>query len=133
MGGRGSSSAGSGRLGAEAHKAAQFEIVQANNPMRDDYHTGIRSVSDIRTFAEAVEEYEAGYTPDYTERDAERALQRGSITVYSSHPIQQGTFVTPSRMEAESYAGSGRVYSKTVDLSEVAWIDNLEGQYAKVR
>lgn len=33
-------------------------------------------------------------------------------------------------MEAESYAGSENVYSKTVPLTDVAWIDSLQGQFA---
>ena len=35
-------------------------------------------------------------------------------------------------MEAESYSGNGRVYSKTVPLTDVAWIDPTQGQYAPV-
>ena len=33
-------------------------------------------------------------------------------------------------MEAENYAGSENVYSKTVPLTDVAWIDSLQGQFA---
>ena len=51
--------------------------------------------------------------------------------VYSSHPIKNGTFVTPSKMEAMSYASSDKVYSKVVSLYDVAWIDPTQGQYAK--
>ena len=53
------------------------------------------------------------------------------IVVYSSHPIKNGTFVTPSKMEATSYASSDKVYSKVVSLYDVAWIDPTQGQYAK--
>ena len=35
-------------------------------------------------------------------------------------------------MEAESYAGDGQVYSQTVSVRDVAWIDPLEGMMAKV-
>lgn len=113
-------------------KEQQLSIIQNSNPMRDDYHTGIRSVDDILTFEEAIQENV--FTPDYTEEDAQNALQKGKITVYSSYPISQGVFVTPSKMEAQLYAGGegGKVYSKTVSLNDVAWIDSLEGQYAKV-
>ena len=114
------------------HKEQQFSIIQNSNPMLDDYHTGIRSADDILTFEEAIQENI--FTPDYTEQAAQNALRKGKITVYSSYPISQGVFVTPSKMEAQLYAGGEgeRVYSKTVSLNDVAWIDSLEGQYAKV-
>ncbi len=70
--------------------------------MHDDYHTGIRGVEDIYTFEEALGngEYEEGedFTPDYTWRMAQRAVSSGKITVYSSYPIKQGVFVTPSNL-----------------------------------
>lgn len=49
--------------------------------------------------------------------------------MYSSYAIEKGTFVSPSRMEAESYSGDGTVYSRTVRLEDVAWIDPTQGQY----
>lgn len=115
---------------SEALKAQQLAVIQNSNPMNDDYHTGIRDVGDILIFEEAIRE--DNFTPDYTEQAAQDALRKGKITVYSSYPISQGVFVTPSKMEAQNYAGSGKVYSKTVPLSDVAWIDTIEGQYAKV-
>lgn len=115
---------------SEALKAQQLAVIQNSNPMNDDYHTGIRDVGDILTLEEAIRE--DNFTPDYTEQAAQDALRKGKITVYSSYPISQGVFVTPSKMEAQNYAGSGKVYSKTVPLSDVAWIDTIEGQYAKV-
>ena len=51
------------------------------------------------------------------------------ITVYSSHMIEPGVFVTPSKMEAQSYSGDGKVYTKTVMLTDVAWINPTQGQY----
>ncbi len=60
------------------------------------------------------------------------ALNSGKIMVYSSYPIEQGIFVSPSKMEAESYSGTGKVYSKEVNLTDIAWIDPTQGQYAKV-
>lgn len=111
------------------NRQKQFDVIQNSNPMLDGYHTGIRSVEDILTFEEAMRE--EIFTPDYTEEDAQNALQKGSITVYSSNPISQGSFVTPSKMEAQSYSADGNVYSKEVSLKDVAWIDSLEGQYAK--
>lgn len=111
-------------------KAQQLTIIQNSNPMQDDYHTGIRDVDDILTFEEALEN--ESFTPDYTEKMAQNALQKGVVTIYSSQPIQQGVFVTPSKMEAQNYAGGGKVYSKKVGINDVAWIDTIEGQYAKV-
>ena len=103
--------------------------------MQDDYHTGVRTVDDIKTLEEAINDPEwSGYdefNPDYTLDDATEALETGKITVYSSYPIKNGVFVSPSRMEAESYAGNGKVYSKQVNVNDVAWIDPTQGQYAK--
>ena len=70
--------------------------------------------------------------PDYRRSDAEEALRTGEITVYSSYPIEQGSFVTPSKMEAEGYSGTGKVYSKRVKLTDVTWTDITQGQYARV-
>ena len=36
-------------------------------------------------------------------------------------------------MEAEMYAGNGKIYSKRVPLDDVAWIDPTQGQYAPIR
>jgi len=114
------------------HKRKQLDIVQATNPMHDDYHTGIRTVEDIYTADEVFTEDEFAGTPDWTYEDAQTALEKGKVTVYSSYAINDGIFVTPSRMMAKDYAGSGRVYSKEVPLESAAWISSEEGQYAPV-
>lgn len=121
-------------------KAKQLEIIQNNNPDLDDYHTWIRSVEDIKTFQEALndsdykEYFDSGedFDESYTNKMVRDALEKGSIRVYSSYPIKDGIFVTPSIMEAQSYSGDGKVYSKIVNLNDVAWIDPTQGQYAKV-
>lgn len=121
-------------------KEQQNNIIQNSNPIEDDYHTWIRSADDIKTFEETLndsdykEYFEAGENFDetYTAEMAKEALETGKITVYSSYPIEQGTFVSPSKIEAESYSGNGKVYSKEVSLTDVAWIDPTQGQYAKV-
>ena len=43
-------------------------------------------------------------------------------------------FISTSRIQAEEYAGGrgNKVYSKTIALDEVAWINGDEGQYANV-
>lgn len=120
----------------QAHKEAQLELILRENPMHDDYHTGIRSVKDINTaeeaFRQAIEDGE-GTNPDFTADMMEDSLRSGHVTVYSSSPIRKGAFITPSRMMANDYAGGGRIYSKRVPLKDVAWIDDAEGQYAPVK
>ena len=120
----------------DRRKAAQFAVIQSSNAAEDDYHTWIRSADEIKTFDEALRDPEwadyDSFDPDYTAAMAREALKSGTITVYSSKRIGKGTFVTPSRMEAESYAANGKVFEKTVPLADVAWIDPTQGQYAPV-
>ena len=115
-------------------KAAQFAIIRDSNAADDGYHTWIRSAAEIKTLSETLADPEWAeydeYDPDYTRQMAEDAVRTGKITVYSSYKIGNGVFVTPSRMEAESYSGDGKVYSKTVNVADVAWIDPTQGQYA---
>ena len=125
-------------------KEQQLDIIQKTNPMLDDYHTGIRTVDDIKTFKEAYEiakkeannggwkEY-ASY-PDITNEMIEDSLKTGEITVYSSNDIKNGTFITPSYEQALEYAGndSGKIRSKKVKVDDVAWINLDEGQYANL-
>ena len=121
----------------DMRKAAQFEVIQNSNPADDDYHTWIRSADEIRTFAETLSDPEwsdyAEFDPDYTREMADEALESGTIRVYSSYKISDGVFVSPSRMEAESYSGNGKIFSKTVRVDDVAWIDPTQGQYAPIR
>jgi len=117
-------------------KQQQLDIINKSNPADDEVHTWIRSTDDIKTFEEAFfedGEY-SGMDPDFTEDMANDSLKSGEITVYSSNPIENGTFVSPSQMEASQYAGgdASKLYSKTVNINDVAWIDGAEGQYAKV-
>ena len=119
---------------------AQLEIIQSTNPAPNETLAWVRNIYDIHDFVGGIKwgmdnnGYEKGtdFTPDYTAEMMQEAMQTGMITVYSSYPIEQGIFVTPSRMEAEGYAGDGVVYEKTVRTSEVAWIDEGQGQYANV-
>ncbi len=125
----------------EARKDRQLDRINDTNPMLDDYHTGIRSANDIRTLREAIQDAREEANGDWDELSAypdvdnsvyENALESGEITVYSSKPITDGNFVTPSRMQAEEYAGGGKVYSKTVSIDDVAWITTDEGQMAAI-
>lgn len=121
-----------GNILSENHKEKQLAIINRTNPMGDSYHLGIRSVDDIKTFAEAMEDDESFVYGDFEIEDAQKALERGAVTVYSSYPITNGVFVSTSKNMAKDYAGGGRVYSKTVPLEDVAWINGDEGQFAKV-
>ena len=113
-------------------KQKQLDIIQKSNPMTDDYHTGIRNINDIKTFAEAMNDEESFLYGDFSKEDAEKALKEGKVTVYSSKPIEQGSFVSTSQNMAKDYAGNGKVYSQEVDLNDVAWINGDEGQFAKI-
>lgn len=117
-------------------KSKQLEVINKNNAAPDDYHTWIRSEDDIKTFDEAFfEEGEySGFDPDFTENMAKESKKTGKVTVYSSYPIEDGVFVSPSKFEASQYAGGdeNKLYSKEVNINDVAWIDGAEGQYAKV-
>lgn len=129
--------------GGDPHKQEQLAIIKRTNPMTDDYHTGIRSVRDIKTWGEAVDEAkrnsrEGGWEewssyPDVSNATIEKAIRTGKVTVYSSYPIADGVFVSPSKMMAQDYAGSGRVYSQEVNINDVAWINTDEGQLARIK
>lgn len=120
-------------------KQKQLDIVLNSNPAFNDTSTWIRSIDDIKTYEETLSDpdyadyLEDGFTPDYTADMAKEALDTGKMKVYSSYPIKNGTWVTPSRMEAESYAGNGQVYSKEIDLDDVAWVDPTQGMYANTK
>ena len=116
----------------ENNKEKQLKIIQESNPMQDDYHTGIRNVEDIKTFAEAIEDDESFVWGDYSKEDAQRDLEKGTVTVYSSKPIEDGVFVSTSKNQAQDYAGNEQIYSQEIPINDVAWINGDEGQYAKV-
>jgi predicted ABC-type ATPase len=115
-------------------KQKQLEIINSSNPAPNNYNTWIRTAEDIKTaeevFSTAFEE--GAMYPDFQTDDMSEALKSGYVTIYSSYPIKEGVFVTPSKMNALDYAGgnSGKVFSKKVQLKDIAWIDESEGQYA---
>ena len=113
-------------------KNEQLNIIKESNPMTDDYHVGIRDINDIKTFDEAINDDESFTWGDYSKEDAQRDLEKGTVTVYSSKPIEQGEFVSTSKNQARDYAGGGEIYSQAVPINDVAWINGDEGQYAKV-
>lgn len=113
-------------------KQQQLDIINNSNPMTDDYHTGIRNIDDIKTFEEAIQDDESFVYGDYSKEDAQRDLQNGTVTIYSSKPIENGAFVSTSQNMVKDYAGNGQIYSKEVPINEVAWINGDEGQYANI-
>ena len=119
---------------ATPHKNAQFAIIQQTNPMYDEFHTGIRSPADIKTFAEVVDDADSFTWGDFTREDAKAALEAGKIRIYSSYAIKNGVFVSTSYKQALDYASGNAksVHSRTVALDSVAWINGDEGQYARV-
>lgn len=116
------------------HKQSQFEIIQKTNPMHDDIHTGIRSPSDIMSPEEALSQGDDNsfVYPDWSREDGKKALETGMVTLYSSYPIKNGVFVTPSKRMSTDYSGGKEPYSVTVPVSDVAWINSDEGQFARV-
>ena len=124
---------------AEITRGENARAAMRANPMLDDYHTGIRGREDAKTFDEILREAEESWTeygsltyPDMDIDMLREAKESGHITVYSSKPIETGTFVTPSRMNAEDYAGDGHVYSAVVPVDRIAWISEDEGQMGDV-
>ena len=60
----------------EKLKKAQNEVIQKINPMRDNYHAGIRSEKDIKTWAEAIQDSDSFVWGDFTKEQAEEALKK---------------------------------------------------------
>ena len=118
-----------------SHKQAQFDLLQKTNPMLDDYHTGIRKPEEIKTLQEVIKHHDPDEDfvyPDFELKDAQKAMDNGKITIYSSYPIKEGVFVSPSKMMVQDYAGGREVYSKEVDLKDIGWINGDEGNYLPV-
>lgn len=120
----------------EEIKSEQLHIIEETNPAPNTYSTWIRTAEDIKTLAETLEDSDwvdvDTFNPDLTRDDILKAIESGKIKIYSSYPIENGVFVSPSYMEAESYSGDGQVYAKNADIRNVAWIDPTQGQYAEI-
>ena len=111
-------------------KEEQLAVILKENPAEDEFHTWIRSIDDILTFEEVWQDDIYNLYPDYTAEDVEKALDTGVITVYSSKPIVNDIFVTPSAMEAAAYSGDQTIYKATLNTKDVSWIDDSQGQLA---
>lgn len=107
-----------------------MQIIQDTNPMLDEYHRWIRSTKDIKTFEEVLDDPESFVYWDFSRDDAYEAYLNGKVTVYSSKPLENWVFVSTSQNMARDYAWGGKIYSKTVDINDVAWLDWDEGQLA---
>lgn len=120
---------------ATSKQQAQFDIIQKTNPAPEESnYVWIRKPSDIKTFEEIINDEESFTWGDYSKEDALRDLKKGTVTVYSSYAIKNGTFVSTSYQQALDYAGGEptKVHHRTVSLDSVAWINGDEGQYAKI-
>lgn len=109
-------------------KLKALQKILDTNPMHADYHADIRFIDDILTLDEAYQS-ESPTNPDVSDKDIERSITSGKITVYSSSKIIPGSFISPSRTMAKDYAGSNKVNIKSVNINEVAWINCDEGVY----
>lgn len=120
---------------ATSKQQAQFDIIQKTNPAPEESnYVWIRKPSDIKTFEEIINDEESFTWGDYSKEDALRDLKKGTVTIYSSYAIKNGTFVSTSYQQALDYAGGDptKVHHRTVSLDSVAWINGDEGQYAKI-
>ena len=117
-------------------KNQQLEIIKRTNPAPNEYNLWVRTENDIKSAKEVFSDaFEGGAMyPDFTEDDMREVLKNGSVRVYSSYPIKEGVFVTPSKRNAQDYAGGQNsfVYSKKVSINDIAWLDESEGQYAPI-
>src|SRR5690606_21734361 len=77
-------------------KKKQLDEVLKTNPMTDDYHVGIRTLEDVKTFGEVLNDKESFEWGDFSREQAKEAFKKGTITVYSSKDIKNGTFVSTS-------------------------------------
>ena len=118
-------------------KAQKAERITKTNPMVDDYHTGIRSVEDVLDFNEARQFTlddigDVSSYPDVTQEILDNAEKTRKIRLYSSRPFSVGSFVTPSKMQAQDYAGKGKIYEDVFDIDDIAWLNADEGQIARL-
>lgn len=118
-------------------KAQKLKVIQKNNPAPDNFHTWIRNEGDILDFKEARKNTlddigDVSSYPDVTKEMLDEAEKIGKIKVYSSRPFSLGGFITPSKMQAQDYAGNGKIYEGVFDIDDIAWINADEGQIAKL-
>ena len=113
-------------------KSDMVKIIEENNPVYNDYATWVRTEDDIQNVTEIFGDQFEGMYPDFTKEMAEEALKTGKVMVYSSKPFSLGSFVTPSKMYAESYSGDGKIYKGLMSLENIAWIDEGEGQICRL-
>ena len=113
-------------------KEQRFKAITKANPMYDDYHLGIREVDDVKNLDEVLDDFG---NPDISLEMLQDAIKNDKIKVYSSRPIEAGSFVTPSKMMAQDYAGGPNkpIYEIEVSPYDIGWLSGDEGQIARVR
>lgn len=116
-------------------KSRQLDIIEASRTKSDGLNESSNKIEDIRTFEQTLTDPELDVltTSDFTEDDIKEALQKGYVKIYSTHPVVGGTFVTPSLDEAEYMWPDKKLYEREVYLDNVAWQDDLHGQYAPIK
>lgn len=118
---------------AENIKAAQAAFILRENPAPNEYKVWIRSQDDIVSIEELqnADKDSDDYpnpAPDFSRDDFLRALEKGTITVYHggiSDTLQNGEFVTPSKMYAQDYGSN--VVRKEVPFTDLAFIKGTNG------
>ena len=111
-------------------KEQKLKAITKANKMADDYHTGIRTIDDIYDLNEVLDDFG---NPDITREMLENAIKNDKIKVYSSKPFSQGSFITPSKMMAQDYAGrNGKIYEIEISPNDIGWISGDEGQIARM-
>lgn len=115
--------AGKQKLDTELKERQKSAIAKAGKKAPD--------VSDIKTYSEVMTNdiLNHGLSDDFTRGDIYKALITNRIKVYSNTPIEDGALVTPIQSEVELPDG-GELYSKEVNLSDVAWKDASKGIFA---
>lgn len=118
---------------AENIKAAQAAFILRENPAPNEYKVWIKSQDDIVSIEELqnADKDSDDYpnpAPDFSRDDFLRALEKGTITVYHggiSDTLQNGEFVTPSKMYAQDYGSN--VVRKEVPFTDLAFIKGTNG------
>lgn len=109
---------------------ALYTLEQAN--FNDGFHKNLEYTSDIHTFEEVTSDPDdVILVDDFTREDLQKALDTGKIKVYFRGDFQTGVWVSPSLSEAKSYKFDGKLFTTEANLTDIAWSDNLEGQFIK--
>lgn len=123
-------------MGITIFKEKQFERIQQHYQPKESWQPKVTSAEQILTAEEALLEADAMMDfeyPDFTMMDASKALMSGKITVYSTQPISNGTFVSTSKMFMSSYAGANEVTERQVALEDISWLSTNTGILTRMK